>query len=180
MSDPTATQSQSDPAQSTESSARPEVAGCGHEETLAKLAGEVAEWRERCARLQAEFDNSRRRLRKEAEEAGDRAIARAVRPFLDQIDNLGRALDAAKPEAFTEFAQGVQLVRDNLISALGVVGVVAIPASGAFDPTQHEAIAEFATAETPKGHIVQIHRTGWKLKDQLVRTAQVVVAKPPA
>ena len=178
MSEQSATQSQSDPTLNAEAPA--EAAGCGHEEALAKLASEVAEWRERCARLQAEFDNSRRRLRKEAEEAGDRAIARAVRPFLDQIDNLGRALDAAKPEAFTEFAQGVQLVRDNLIAALGVVGVVAIPASGAFDPTQHEAIADFATTDTPKGHIVQIHRTGWKLKDQLVRTAQVVVAKPPA
>ena len=52
--------------------------------------------------------------------------------------------------------------------------------SGRFDPTVHEVIAEQESADVPKGTILQVFRSGYKLKDQLVRTAQVVVAKPPA
>ncbi len=98
---------------------------------------EAGEWKERCQRNQAEFDNIRKRLRKEADEAGTRAVARAVKPLLNEIDNLGRALEAANPEAFNEFAQGVTLTRQNLLSALQGQGIEAILCEGLFDPTVH-------------------------------------------
>jgi len=139
---------------------------------------EAAEWKDRCLRNQAEFDNVRKRLRKEADEAGTRATARAVKPFLNEVDNLARALDAAKPETFSDFAQGVTLIRENIATALRSMGVEEVPCEGAFDPSIHEVIAEVEHAELAKGHIVQVHRSGYRLKDQLVRTAQVVVAKP--
>jgi molecular chaperone GrpE len=144
------------------------------------LKREVQEWKERCLRNQAEFDNVRKRLRKEADEAGVRAVVRSVRPLLNEVDNLGRAIDAATLETFSDFAQGVTLIRENLRGALSGQGIEAVPSEGIFDPAVHEVIAEEERADLPKGTITQVHRQGWKLKEQLVRSAQVVVAKPVA
>lgn len=141
---------------------------------------DAVEWKDRCLRNQAEFENIRKRLRKEADEAGSRGVVRAVKPLLNEIDNLGRALESATPEAFSEFAQGVTLIRENLANALKGQGLEAIVCEGVFDPTVHEVLAEEEKADVPKGTILSVFRSGYKLKDQLVRTAQVVVAKPPA
>ena len=141
---------------------------------------DAVEWKDRCLRNQAEFENIRKRLRKEADEAGSRGVVRAVKPLLNEIDNLTRALESAKPEAFSEFAQGVTLIRENLANALKGQGLETIVCEGVFDPTVHEVLAEEEKADVPKGTILSVFRSGYKLKDQLVRTAQVVVAKPPA
>ncbi|HYE07571.1 MAG TPA: nucleotide exchange factor GrpE [Planctomycetota bacterium] len=144
------------------------------------LRDELRAIKERAARAQADFDNARKRLRKEADESGTRAVIRFVRPILDQLDNFGRALNAAKPEAFAEFAQGVSMIHANLASALAQSGIEPVPAEGVFDPAVHEVIAEVERGDVPKGTIVEVFRPGYRLKDQLVRAAQVVVAKPPA
>lgn len=144
------------------------------------LKREAGEWKERCMRSQAEFENVRKRLRKEADEAGTRAVARFVKPILTELDNLERAVLAANPEAFAEFAQGVTMIQTNLQSALRGAGIEPIACEGIFDPAVHEVLAEAENGEVPKGTIVQVFRAGYKLKDQLVRAAQVVVAKPPA
>jgi molecular chaperone GrpE len=141
------------------------------------LQREGAEWKERCVRSQAEFDNVRKRLRKEADEAGTRAVARFVKPLLLEIDNLERALNAAKPEAFNEFAQGITMTHANLLTCLRSAGIEAVPSSGQFDPAIHEVIAESEHPELPRGAIVQVFRPGYRLKDQLVRAAQVAVAR---
>ncbi len=155
-------------------------------ETITILASEfeaakrdAGEWKDRCLRNQAEFENIRKRLRKEADEAGARGVVRAVKPLLNEIDNLGRAIAAAKPEAFADFAQGVSLIRENLTLAMAGQGVEKIICEGLFDPTVHEVIAEQESADVPKGTILEVFRAGYKLKDQLIRTAQVLVAKPP-
>jgi molecular chaperone GrpE len=158
-----------------------EAASAGETAPLSELEAakrEAIEWRDRSLRSQAEFENARKRMRKEADEAGTRAIARFVKPILDQLDNLERALAAAKPESFVEFAQGVTMIRENLLAALANSGIEQIPAEGAFDPALHEAIAEEERDDLPKGHIARVHRPGYRLKDQLVRSAQVVVARP--
>lgn len=144
------------------------------------LKREAAEWKERCMRSQAEFENVRKRLRKEADEAGTRAVARFVKPILTELDNLERAVLAATPEAFAEFAQGVTMIQTNLQSALRGAGIEQVACEGIFDPAIHEVLAEAENAKVPKGTIVQVFRAGYRLKDQLVRAAQVVVAKPPA
>jgi molecular chaperone GrpE len=138
---------------------------------------QVVEWKERCMRQQAEFENVRKRLRKEADEAGGRAVARFVRPILDQLDNLDRAITAADPAAFVEFAQGVTMIRESLRATLTASGIEMVPGEGVFDPAVHEALAEEAREGVAKGTILAVHRSGWKLKDQLIRSAQVVVAK---
>jgi len=147
---------------------------------LENLRQEHGDLRERMLRQQAEFDNVRKRLRKEADEAGTRAIARFVKPVLNEIDNFGRALQAATPEAFADFAMGVSMTRENLINALASAGIETIPVEGIFDPAIHEVIAESERDDLPRGTIVEVHRAGYRLKDQLVRAAQVVVAKAPA
>jgi molecular chaperone GrpE len=144
------------------------------------LRRESAEWKERCARSQAEFDNARKRLRKEADEAGTRAVARFVKPVLMEIDNLGRALESANPAGFAEFAQGVTMIQANLQTALRTAGIEPVATEGLFDPAIHEVIAEAEHADKPRGTIVQVHRPGYRLKDQLVRAAQVVVARAPS
>lgn len=144
------------------------------------LKREALEWKERCARSQAEFDNVRKRLRREADEAGTRAVARCIKPVLTEIDNLDRALQAAKAEAFAEFAQGVAMIRENLRVGLLAQGLEAVPCEGVFDPAVHEVLAEQEAAGVAKGTILQVHRSGWRLRDQLVCAAQVVVARPPA
>jgi molecular chaperone GrpE len=141
---------------------------------------DASEWKDRSLRNQAEFENIRKRLRKEADEAGVRGVVRAMKPLLNEIDNLGRAIDSATPETFAEFAQGVTMIRENLKNALFGQGIEAIACEGIFDPTVHEVIAEQESADVPKGTILQVFRAGYKLKDQLIRTAQVVVAKPSA
>ena len=142
------------------------------------LREELRELKERQLRAQADFDNARKRLRKEADEAGTRAVIRFVKPILDQLDNFARALSAAKPEAFAEFATGVAMIRENLGTVLAQAGIEPVAAEGVFDPAVHEVIAEVPRGDVPKGTIVEIHRPGYRLKHQLVRAAQVVVAKP--
>ncbi len=139
---------------------------------------EARELKDRLVRLQAEFDNARKRLRKEADEAGTRAIARMVKPVLNEMDNLTRAISMATPEAFAEFATGVSMIRENLGAALASTGLEAVPVEGVFDPAIHEVIAEVENPDLPRGTIVEVNRSGYRLKDQLVRAAQVVVSKP--
>lgn len=145
-----------------------------------QLRREVVEWKERCVRTQAEFENVRKRLRKEADEAGTRAMARFAKPVLGEIDNLERAIAAAKSESFSDFAQGVSMIQENFRTALAGLGVEAVPCEGVFDPAVHEVLAEEEDATLPRGQIVKVHRRGYRLKNQLVRAAQVVVARPPA
>lgn len=141
------------------------------------LRAEVRELKERLLRAQAEFDNARKRLRREADEAGSRAVARFCKPVLDQIDNLTRALNAADPATFADFAMGVTLTREGLLAALASQGIAQVPTEGLFDPAVHEVIGESERPDLPRGTILSVNRAGFRLKDQLVRAAQVVVAK---
>ena len=147
---------------------------------LDRLRKDNAELREALLRRQADFDNARKRLRREADEAGSRALARFVKPLLVELDNFQRALEAAKPEAFADFALGVTMIKTNLDTLLGSNGIVPVPAEGVFDPQIHEVLQEVERADVPRGTIVAVQRQGWKLGEQLIRAAQVVVAKPPA
>ncbi len=138
---------------------------------------QALEWKERCMRNQAEFENIRKRLRKDADEARTRGIVHFVRPILDQLDNLDRAISSASPETFAQFAQGVTMIRESLGASLAAAGIESITIEGVFDPAVHEVLAEEARDGLAKGTILLSHRSGWKLKDQLIRSAQVVVAK---
>lgn len=173
-------------AQGQPESAAPETAGEPVVETapelteLAKLRQDNADLREALLRRQADFDNARKRLRREADEAGSRALARFVKPLLMELDNFQRALEVAKPETFADFALGVTMIKTNLDTLLGSNNIVPVSTEGVFDPQLHEVLQEVERADLPRGTIVAVQRQGWKLGEQLIRAAQVVVARPPA
>lgn len=144
-----------------------------------RLIRERQELQERVVRQQAEFDNVRRRLRREAEESANRALARFIKPLLTEMDNFEHALRAANPEAFQDFAMGVTMIRENILGIFNGAGIEVIPAEGIFDPSVHEVVAQIEVPDEPKGTITEVHRNGYKLGNQVVRSAQVVVAKPP-
>jgi len=144
-----------------------------------ELRRSVDELKERVVRQQADFDNIRKRLRREADEAAKRAIARFVRPLLTEMDNFAIAIEHADPANFQEFATGVSMIRENILQILGAAGVEIIPVEGIFDPAFHEVLTE-EERDAPKGTILRVHRHGYRLGDQVIRAAQVVVARPPA
>lgn len=141
------------------------------------LRAQVQELQQRLIRQQADFDNIRKRLRRESEEAGTRAVVRFVRPMLTELDNFEHALLAANPEKFQDFAMGVTMIKTNLDGLLDGAGISQIPAEGIFDPARHEVLSEIEQADAERGTIVQVARTGYMCGDQVVRAAQVIVAK---
>ena len=124
-------------------------------------------------RLQAEFDNYRKRVMRDSAAAGDRAAARVIENLLPVLDNFERAI------AHGEGGEGVQLVFKDLLAALESEGLEEVPAEGAaFDPTIHDAIESRAVAGLEEPAIVEVYRRGYIHKGQLIRPAMVVVGRP--
>jgi molecular chaperone GrpE len=78
-----------------------------------------------------------------------------------------------------DFAMGVTMIRDGLMSALSDSGITPVETEGQFDPAKHEVVAEIPN-DLPKGHIVTVQRAGYNMGNQLVRAAQVIVSAGPA
>ena len=124
-------------------------------------------------RLQAEFDNYRKRVRREQEETSGRATAKVIEELLPVIDNFERAI------AHGEGGEGVQLVFKDLSAALERLGLVEIPAEGAaFDPNVHEAMELRETEGLEEPTVIEVYRRGYMLNDRLIRPASVVVGRP--
>jgi molecular chaperone GrpE len=143
------------------------------------LKHNVNELREQLMRQQAEFENVRKRLRKTADESGKRSLASFVRPILNEMDNFEMAIKAANPEKFNDFAMGVTMIHENMKNIFSGAGIQLIPAEGIFDPSVHEVVAEIEQEECQRGEIIGVQRNGYQINDQVIRAAQVIVAKPP-
>lgn len=147
------------------------------EEELA-LEEELERLRDRHLRLAAEFDNYRRRTRREILEAGEAARADLARRLLEIVDDLLRVSDMpCDPEAHEALHQGVGLIARKLMKALGDVGMEIIdPAGEPFDPNYHEALVVTATHDPEADETVsQVLLTGYRMGDRLLRPAQVAV-----
>lgn len=133
---------------------------------------------DRLARLQAEFDNYRKREARERAEFRDVAMAKVIEPLLQPLDNFYLALKAqGTPE---QFRAGVELIARQMEEALRSLGVQPIEAVGAqFDPHLHEALGQVETKEAPDHQVVDEVRRGYKLRDRLLRPALVRVASNP-
>ncbi len=145
------------------------------------IRSELAETRERWIRLNADFENFRKRTLKEREEAyrfGHQALAKDLLPA---VDNLERAIDAARKSGVGDLdslLQGLELVQRDLGLVLAKHGVTEVEALGKpFDPSLHEAIAQVSDPSVPPNTVVQVYQKGYRLLDRLLRPAQVVVAK---
>ena len=146
---------------------------------LEQARGERDLLRDRLARLQAEFDNVRKREAKERQDARDRGIEAAVEPFLGVLDNFGLALNAQG--SVEQLRSGVELIVKQMEEALRGLNVQPVESVGAlFDPRVHEALSSVETAEHPDHHVLQEIRRGYRLRDKLLRPALVTIASNPA
>jgi len=144
-------------------------------------AAQAAELKDRLLRAQAEWDNSRKRILREKEDAVRYAGEAFLERLLPVLDNFETGMAAAKtatdPKAI---AQGLEMVLAQFQQALRDAGVETIDAVGKpFDPHRHEALGHHESHEHPEGHVLTQVRKGYKLKDRLLRAASVFVAKPP-
>lgn len=131
---------------------------------------------DRIARLQAEFDNARKREAKERMEFRDYALGQAAEGLLPVLDNFDLALKSnGTPE---QFRGGVELIAKQLDEAVRGLGLTHVKTVGTqFDPHVHEALGQVETAEFPDGAVMNEVRRGYKVKDRLLRPALVQVAR---
>jgi molecular chaperone GrpE len=143
---------------------------------LQKLTAERDTLLDRLARLQAEFENARKRASREQQEYREYALADAIKGLLPILDSFERALQS-QPEK-SEFRSGVELIYKQLQDALAKLGVRPIPAKGEpFDPHLHEAIEMVETNDAPDHEVIEELQHGYKLRDRLLRPAMVKVAR---
>lgn len=134
---------------------------------------------DRVARLQAEFDNYRKRSQREQQDFRDYALAEAVRSLLPVLDSLDLALKNSANQQ-SELRTGVELTRKQFLDALAKLGLREIPAEGEpFDPQYHQAVEMVDTSDAPDHQVMQELQRGYKLKDRLLRPAMVRVARNP-
>ena len=142
---------------------------------------EAARWKDKCLRTAADFDNFRKRSRRDVDEAARRGGEDLLKEFLPVFDNLERA--ASHAEAATDvqsLADGIRMVMRQFMDTLSKLGIERAPSVGApFDPAVHEAIQQLATEEHPPGTVAAEVQAGYRRGDRLVRPALVVVAKAP-
>ncbi len=141
---------------------------------------EEPDYHDRWLRAAAELDNVRKRARRDAGLAETRGIVRLARELLPSIDNLDRALAAAEaqPEnADHHLTDGIRLVQSEMLSALERVGIVPDwPKGELFDPHRHEAVAQQPVDGVVAGTVIDVYQPGYRLGDDIVRAAKVVVA----
>jgi molecular chaperone GrpE len=140
---------------------------------------EVARLRDQLLRSAADFDNYRKRARREQEDASRRGRESAVKELLPVFDNLERAAAHAEsaPEAKV-IADGVRMVMKQFNDVLEKMGIKRVATVGRpFDPSQHEAIQHLPSAEHPAGVIMAEVQSGYAIGDYLLRAAMVVVSK---
>ena len=146
---------------------------------IEQLRGERDALKDRLARLQAEFDNARKRDIKERQDARDYATQNAVEPFLGVMDNFQLALKA--DGSAEQLRTGVELILKQMEEALRGLQVQAVETVGAqFDPRIHEALGSIETVEFPDHQVLEEIRRGYKLREKLLRPALVRIAVNPA
>ena len=151
-----------------------ETAGVSRAE-LDQLKAERDQLIDRLARLQAEFDNARKRAEREKADFRDFATGNVVEQFLPVLDNFELALKATG--SAEQMRTGVQLIVKQMEEVLAKFPVVPVPAVGEkFDPRVHEALGSVERDDIPDQHVAEEIRRGYKLRDKLLRPAMVRVA----
>jgi molecular chaperone GrpE len=150
---------------------------------LKAQAARASEIWDRLLRTTADFDNFKKRAAREKQEAikyANESLMQKLVPVLDSLDMALTAAQTTGADSGTSLQAGVNMVLQQLKSALAEAGLEEVNALGQpFDPNFHEALAQQETPEVPEGQVVHQHRKGYKLRDRLLRPASVVVAKQP-
>lgn len=130
---------------------------------------------DRVARLQAEFDNARKRAEREKLEFRDYATGSVVEQFLPVLDNFQLALKSNGTAH--QLRSGVALIVKQMEEILRQMQVTAVPAVGeAFDPRMHEALGSVDRDDLPDQHVAEEIRRGYRMRERLLRPALVRVA----
>ncbi len=133
-------------------------------------------WKERYARLQADLDNTKKRLEKRYLSEAEQTRKALLRDMLPVADNLETALQHSGDDP-DDLHQGVTLTLRAFLETMKRYGVEPIPALGQpFDPALHEALVQIEDTNTAPGHVAQVLRTGYTVDGDLLRAAQVIVA----
>ncbi len=146
---------------------------------LEQLRAEAEEHKQRLLRVQADYDNFRRRTQKEKEELGKYASAKLVGELLPVFDNFDRALAAAKPEQGEQssFVKGVEMIFRQFEGVLKAEGLTPMETVGQpFNPEYHQAIMQVESDEYEEGIVVEELQKGYLLKDKVIRPAMVKVS----
>jgi len=142
---------------------------------------ELAETRDRLLRLQAEFENFRKRALRERQEAAQYGSQNLFKDLVSVVDNLERAIAHARESGggdLASFLQGVELVQRELLAIFEKNHVTEIEALGKpFDPSLHEAMAQVESGAVPPNTVIDVLQKGFQLRDRLVRPSRVIVAK---
>jgi molecular chaperone GrpE len=143
---------------------------------LVKKANQRDEYLAIAQRTQADFENYRKRVAKEASTAHERGAVSLAKELLPALDNLDRALEAAAED--DPLLQGVRLVRDEIAAALARAGIESFSPHGEqFDPALHEAVATAPASDgRAGGTVVEVYQAGYRCRENVIRPARVVVA----
>jgi|SRR5579871_1790492 len=151
-------------------------------EKAARLEQEKKDLHDRLLRSAADFENYKKRSRREVEDAQARGREQLAKELLPVLDNFERALQAlASGGSVEQLGQGVKLVDKQLRAALEKFEIRSFDALGEpFDPGRHDAIQQEETAEHPPGTVARVFSRGYTIGQRLLRPAMVAVARPPA
>ena len=143
-------------------------------------AAEVARLKDQLLRTLADFDNFRKRTRREITDAERVSREELLRELLPVFDNLERAsLHAAGSTDVQSLADGIQIVMRQFVETLAKLGVERVATVGLpFDPAVHEAVQQVESADLPAGSVAQELLAGYHVGERLIRPAMVVVARP--
>jgi molecular chaperone GrpE len=145
---------------------------------LAELKAERDQLLDRLARLQAEFDNARKRQEREKQEFRDYATGSVVEQFLPVLDNFALALNSTGTAE--QLRTGVELIVKQMDETLRQLQVVAVPTIGQqFDPRVHEALGSVERDDLPDHSIAEEIRKGYRIRERLLRPAMVRIVSNP-
>ncbi len=149
-------------------------------EQLKQAHAELTEFKDKYLRVLAESENSRKRLRQQGEEAVAREREKMLRELLPIVDNLERAVEAARGGGNGEpIVEGVEMVLRAMLDFLKSHGVSQLSSIGKpFDPGFHEAVDQVESAEHAPNTIIREFHPAYQIGDRLLRPARVTVSKP--
>ncbi len=146
---------------------------------LTELRAKANEYLDGWQRSRAEFANYKKRIEREQDEAGSRAMAAVLTKVLPAVDDLERALrDRPEGDAVRSWTEGIELIFRKLTGLLESEGVEMIPAEGVmFDPALHEAVTYEASDQHEHGQVIEVIQQGYRLGERVLRPARVRVAQ---
>ena len=155
----------------------------GSVDPLESAQAEAAEWKDKYLRAHADFENSKKRLEKDKNNAvsyANESFAKDILSVLDSFENALAAMNSSEEsdsEAYEKMVEGVNLTYDQLKKILEKNSIKEIACEGEFDPEVHQAIMQVESDEHEAGQIVQVMQKGYTIKERVLRPAMVSTAK---